>query len=129
MTTLDTALEPKKQAEIIKKSAPETDTEVKQGRTASGEITVDLFDGQGKYALGWNNPGSTGRWDYVALCANDPGNDPYGYLTNQWQYTGGNNSPYVTGTSYVNNSNYHIIYVTWDYSQGAYRILAKKRQR
>jgi hypothetical protein len=94
--------------------------------TLSGpDIKVWLNNSGGYIALNWTNTGAIGRWDYVALYDTQP-TDPYGYLTNQWQYTSCQSSPYVTWTKAqgTQGPNYWIGYGAWDYSAKEYKIVA-----
>jgi len=115
-----TVLEPKEQVEILKNSATEG-----QFATQAESIDVWLSNRDGYFALNFSFRGSVGRWDYVALCDGDPGDNGYGYLTGQWQYITATNSPYVTGTSFDGSGRYWIMYGSWDYSRKSYVILAK----
>lgn len=66
-------------------------------QVAGDNIVIWLDKSGGYVALHWwaNNIGS---YDYVALYNRSPNGDPWGYLTNQWQWTANHNSPHVTGT-------------------------------
>jgi len=85
------------------------------------DITIGLKNIGGYVGLVWTNTGAIGRWDYVALYDNQP-TDPHGYLTNQWQYTANQSSPYVTGTQAL-GTDYWIAYCAWDYSSKSYVIV------
>ncbi len=119
-----TVLEPNKQAEILKNSPKEKQTATEQIATLAQSVDVWLSNINGYFALNFSQV-SVGRWDYVALCDGDPGNNPKGYLTGQWQYISSTNSPYITGTNFDGGGRYWIIYVSWDYDQSAYVIRAK----
>jgi len=119
-----TVLEPKEQAEILKNSRIEEQT-----ATLDKSINLSLSNRDGFCALNFSLPLSVGKWDYVALCDGDPGENPYGYLTGQWQYISATNSPYVTGKNFYDSGSFWVIYVTWNYNAGAYRILAKSNSQ
>lgn len=88
----------------------------------AGGYTVSLGVSNGYFTLNWTAI-TVGYWDYVALYAPD-GNtsDPYGYLTNQWQWVS-RGSPYTTGTSA--NPGYVAVYWSWDYATKAYVTVVK----
>lgn len=115
-----TVLEPNQQAEILKNSSKEG-----QMATQAESIDVWLNNRDGYFALYFSFQGSVGRWDYVALCDGDPGDNPKGYLTGQWQYISSTNSPYITGTNFDGSGRYWVIYGSWNYDQGAYEIRAR----
>ena len=89
-------------------------------------ITISLSNAGGKIALNWNNTGSIGRWEYVALYKSDTAStDPYGYLRNQWTYVESQSGSYKTGTNATGTEgpNYWIAYVSYDYAIDEYVIL------
>jgi len=122
-----TVLEPNKQAEILKNSPKEGQvaTEEQFATLVGSSIDVWLSIVDGRFALNFSFPDSVGKWDYVALCDGNPGTNPKGYMEGQWQYISATNTPYVTGTQFNSRYRLWVIYVTWDYGQGAYSILAK----
>lgn len=105
--------EPKLHAKVLKKL-----------KAGGPDITLWLTNSGGYVALNWTNTGAIGRWDYVALYNKVP-KDPYGYLTNQWQYTANQGSPYVTGTKALGTTGpqYWIAYGAWDYGTQEYKIV------
>lgn len=115
-----TVLEPKEQASILTNSPAE-----EQFSIQAHAIDVWLSNRDGYFALNFSFQGSVGRWDYVALCDGDPGNNGYGYLTGQFQYISATNSPYITGTNFDGSGRYWVMYGSWDYGQKAYVIQAK----
>ncbi|MEL6461483.1 MAG: hypothetical protein AAFQ91_25155 [Cyanobacteria bacterium J06621_15] len=84
------------------------------------EIKLSITNMGGYIGLNWSNTGSIGKYDYVALYADQP-TDPRGYLTWQWQWAS-RAKPYKTGTRYRKGV-YWLAYCSWDYAAGCYRIL------
>lgn len=122
-----TVLEPKEQAEILKNSPAEGQVATQQVTTLN-DSGIWLSNVGGRFGLNFSLNMPTGRWDYVALCDGDPGFNPYGYMTGQWQYRSETNSPYVTGTSFDGSGRFWIMYAGWDYSIKAYIIYGKSNQ-
>lgn len=89
---------------------------------AGPSITIWLSNSGGYIALNWDNTGAIGKYDYVALYNHEPGGNPYGYLTNQWQWVTSASGSYVTGTS-ATGAPYWIAYCGWDYAIGAYEVV------
>ncbi|MGV0028491.1 hypothetical protein [Phormidesmis priestleyi] len=112
-----TVLAPKEQAEMLKNSPAE-----EQIATLAESINVWLSNRDGRFALNFSFRGSVGRWDYVALCDGDPGNNGYGYLDGQWQYISATNSPFITGTNFDGSGRYWVMYASWDYGAKVYRV-------
>ena len=112
-------LEPKERAQhLLNEKAP---AQKLQGTIT---ITVWLSATDQKIALNWTNTGPIGRWDYVALFSANPQQvGALGYLTNQWQYTSEQSSPYITGTSSGKGNAYWIAYCAWDYGQKKYVVV------
>jgi len=120
-----TVLEPKEQAEILKNSPTEGQIATEQIAVLAESINVWLSNRDGFFALNFSFQGSVGRWDYVALCDGDPGNNAYGYLDGQWQYISATNSPYTTGTNFDGSRRFWVMYASWDYDQKAYKVESK----
>ena len=89
---------------------------------AAGQITISLTNDSGRIALNWTNTGAIGKYDYVALYDNPPA-DPYGYLTNQWQWVTVETGIYPTDTQATGGTPYWIAYGAWDYGSGAYVLV------
>lgn len=117
----DERIDPKAQAEILKKSPPPADAV--EAAKAVNQITLSLSSNGGYIKLNWDVTGPVAKYDYVALSDQDPRDNAWTYLTNQWQWVTNVSNPgsYQTGTS-ADNRAYWVFYAGWDYVSGSYKI-------
>jgi hypothetical protein len=88
------------------------------------EISIWVANAGGKAELHWVNSGSVGKYDYVGLYNADPHMvGPEGYIAGAWQWVSAGVS-YVTSQPADGQHHYWVAYVSWDYANGRYVILA-----